>query len=196
VVLTVNTPTQPVSPAVPAAQSCPASIQTVNGRTYNVRAILFNNANQSEVSVPIFIANGTQEYGATFVCNNGTTSYIPNTELPPNTFCNPGFVVNNGLCSPSTPAPQSVFFQDGDTIDQANAKCAPGRVLEYRLSGGLIAPAIFGISAEQRFGVVIDPISGVFNLTGVQNGQVFLYSACPPFAQNQSCTGFPLICQY
>ena len=84
-----------IQPSADAATNCSATNMTINGKTYAVPSIKHNfsavvHAHQS-------IANGTENYKQTFVCNNGTVQASGSEEKISQT-CNAGYSWNGSQC--------------------------------------------------------------------------------------------------
>ena len=84
-----------IQPSADAATNCSATNMTINRKTYAVPSIKHNfsavvHAHQS-------IANGTENYKQTFVCNNGTVQASGSEEKISQT-CNAGYSWNGSQC--------------------------------------------------------------------------------------------------
>ena len=84
-----------IQPSADAATNCSATNMAINGKTYAVPSIKHNfsavvHAHQS-------IANGTENYKQTFVCNNGTVQASGSEEKISQT-CNAGYSWNGSQC--------------------------------------------------------------------------------------------------
>ena len=84
-----------IQPSADAATNCSATNMIINGKTYAVPSIKHNfsavvHAHQS-------IANGTENYKQTFVCNNGTVQASGSEEKISQT-CNAGYSWNGSQC--------------------------------------------------------------------------------------------------
>ena len=84
-----------IQPSADAATNCSATNMTINGKTYAVPSIKHNFS--SVVHAHQSIANGTENYKQTFVCNNGTVQASGPEEKISQT-CNAGYSWNGSQC--------------------------------------------------------------------------------------------------
>ena len=114
-----------IQPSADAATNCSATNMTINGKTYAVPSIKHNfsavvHAHQS-------IANGTENYKQTFVCNNGTVQASGSEEKISQT-CNAGYSWNGSQCVAGGDPQISDIFKD-TSCNTANIRVvtiAPG----------------------------------------------------------------------
>ena len=114
-----------IQPSADAATNCSATNMTINGKTYAVPSIKHNfsavvHAHQS-------IANGTENYKQTFVCNNGTVQANGSEEKISQT-CNAGYSWNGSQCVAGGDPQISDIFKD-TSCNTANIRVvtiAPG----------------------------------------------------------------------
>ena len=84
-----------IQPSADAATNCSATNMTINGKTYAVPSIKHNFS--AVVYTHKAIANGTENYKQTFVCNNGTVQASGSEEKISQT-CNAGYSWNGSQC--------------------------------------------------------------------------------------------------
>ena len=84
-----------IQPSADAATNCSATNMTINGKTYAVPSIKHNFS--AVVHTHQSIANGTENYKQTFVCNNGTVQASGSEEKISQT-CNAGYSWNGSQC--------------------------------------------------------------------------------------------------
>ena len=84
-----------IQPSADAATNCSATNMTINGKTYAVPSIKHNFS--AVVYTHKAIANGTENYKQTFVCNNGTVQKSGSEEKISQT-CNAGYSWNGSQC--------------------------------------------------------------------------------------------------
>ncbi len=84
-----------IQPSADAATNCSATNMTINGKTYAVPSIKHNFS--AVVYTHQAIANGTENYKQTFVCNNGTVQASGPEEKISQT-CNAGHSWNGSQC--------------------------------------------------------------------------------------------------
>ena len=84
-----------IQPSADAATNCSATNMTINGKTYAVPSIKHNFS--AVVYTHKAIANGTENYKQTFVCNNGTVQKSGSEEKISQT-CNAGHSWNGSQC--------------------------------------------------------------------------------------------------
>ena len=84
-----------IRPSADAATNCSATNMTINGKTYAVPSIKHNFS--AVVHTHQSIANGTENYKQTFVCNNGTVQASGSEEKISQT-CNAGYSWNGSQC--------------------------------------------------------------------------------------------------
>ena len=84
-----------IQPSADAATNCSATNMTINGKTYAVPSIKHNFS--AVVHTHQSIANGTENYKQTFVCNNGTVQKSGSEEKISQT-CNAGYSWNGSQC--------------------------------------------------------------------------------------------------
>ena len=84
-----------IQPSGDAATNCSATNMTINGKTYAVPSIKHNFS--AVVYTHKAIANGTENYKQTFVCNNGTVEASGPEEKISQT-CNAGYSWNGSQC--------------------------------------------------------------------------------------------------
>ena len=84
-----------IQPSADAATNCSATNMTINGKTYAVPSIKHNFS--AVVHTHQSIANGTENYKQTFVCNNGTVQPSGSEEKISQT-CNAGYSWNGSQC--------------------------------------------------------------------------------------------------
>ena len=84
-----------IQPSADAATNCSATNMTINGKTYAVPNIKHNFS--AVVHTHQSIANGTENYKQTFVCNNGTVQASGSEEKISQT-CNAGYSWNGSQC--------------------------------------------------------------------------------------------------
>ena len=84
-----------IQPSADAATNCSATNMTINGKTYAVPSIKHNFS--AVVYTHQSIANGTENYKQTFVCNNGTVQASGSEEKISQT-CNAGYSWNGSQC--------------------------------------------------------------------------------------------------
>ena len=114
-----------IQPSADAATNCSATNMTINGKTYAVPSIKHNfsavvHAHQS-------IANGTENYKQTFVCNNGTVQASGSEEKISQTG-NAGYSWNGSQCVAGGDPQISDIFKD-TSCNTANIRVvtiAPG----------------------------------------------------------------------
>ena len=91
----VSNGTACIQPSADAATNCSATNMTINGKTYAVPSIKHNFS--AVVYTHQSIANGTENYKQTFVCNNGTVQASGSEEKISQT-CNAGYSWNGSQC--------------------------------------------------------------------------------------------------
>ena len=84
-----------IQPSADAATNCSATNMTINRKTYAVPSIKHNFS--AVVHTHQSIANGTENYKQTFVCNNGTVQASGSEEKISQT-CNAGYSWNGSQC--------------------------------------------------------------------------------------------------
>ena len=84
-----------IQPSADAATNCSATNMTINGKIYAVPSIKHNFS--AVVHTHQSIANGTENYKQTFVCNNGTVQKSGSEEKISQT-CNAGYSWNGSQC--------------------------------------------------------------------------------------------------
>ena len=84
-----------IQPSADAATNCSATNMTINGKTYAVPSIKHNFS--AVVYTHKAIANGTENYKQTFVCNNGTVQ-VSGSEEKISQTCNAGHSWNGSQC--------------------------------------------------------------------------------------------------
>ncbi len=84
-----------IQPSADAATNCSATNMIINGKTYAVPSIKHNFS--AVVHAHQTIANGTENYKQTFVCNNGTVQASGSEEKISQT-CNAGYSWNGSQC--------------------------------------------------------------------------------------------------
>ena len=84
-----------IQPSADAATNCSATNMTINGKIYAVPSIKHNFS--AVVHTHQSIANGTENYKQTFVCNNGTVQASGSEEKISQT-CNAGYSWNGSQC--------------------------------------------------------------------------------------------------
>ena len=133
-----------IQPSADAATNCSATNMTINGKTYAVPSIKHNFS--AVVHTHQAIANGTENYKQTFVCNNGTVEASGPEEKISQT-CNAGYSWNGSQCVAGGDPQINDIFKD-TSCNTANIRVvtiAPGvdKIPEnlnadtmYRLSSG------------------------------------------------------------
>ena len=114
-----------IQPSADAATNCSATNMTINGRTYAVPSIKHNFS--AVVYTHKAIANGTENYKQTFVCNNGTVQKSGSEEKISQT-CNAGYSWNGSQCVAGGDPKINDIFKD-TTCNTANIQVvtiAPG----------------------------------------------------------------------
>ena len=98
-----------IQPSADAATNCSATNMTINGKTYAVPSIKHNFS--AVVYTHKAIANGTENYKQTFVCNNGTVQKSGSEEKISQT-CNAGHSWNGSQCVPGGDPQINDIFKD------------------------------------------------------------------------------------
>ena len=98
-----------IQPSADAATNCSATNMTINGKTYAVPSIKHNFS--AVVHAHQTIANGTENYKQTFVCNNGTVQASGPEEKISQT-CNAGHSWNGSQCVPGGDPQINDIFKD------------------------------------------------------------------------------------
>ena len=98
-----------IQPSADAATNCSATNMTINGRTYAVPSIKHNFS--AVVHTHQAIANGTENYKQTFVCNNGTVQ-VSGSEEKISQTCNAGYSWNGSQCVAGGDPQISDIFKD------------------------------------------------------------------------------------
>ena len=114
-----------IQPSADAATNCSATNMTINGKTYAVPSIKHNFS--AVVHTHQSIANGTENYKQTFVCNNGTVQASGSEEKISQT-CNAGYSWNGSQCVAGGDPQISDIFKD-TSCNTANIRVvtiAPG----------------------------------------------------------------------
>ena len=114
-----------IQPSADAATNCSATNMTINGKTYAVPSIKHNFS--AVVHTHQSIANGTENYKQTFVCNNGTVQASGSEEKISQT-CNAGYSWNGSQCVAGGDPQISDLFKD-TSCNTANIRVvtiAPG----------------------------------------------------------------------
>ena len=114
-----------IQPSADAATNCSATNMTINGKTYAVPSIKHNFS--AVVHTHQSIANGTENYKQTFVCNNGTVQASGPEEKISQT-CNAGYSWNGSQCVAGGDPQISDIFKD-TSCNTANIRVvtiAPG----------------------------------------------------------------------
>ena len=121
----VSNGTACIQPSADAATNCSATNMTINGKTYAVPSIKHNFS--AVVYTHQSIANGTENYKQTFVCNNGTVQASGSEEKISQT-CNAGYSWNGSQCVAGGDPQISDIFKD-TSCNTANIRVvtiAPG----------------------------------------------------------------------
>ena len=98
-----------IQPSADAATNCSATNMTINGKIYAVPSIKHNFS--AVVHTHQSIANGTENYKQTFVCNNGTVQASGPEEKISQT-CNAGYSWNGSQCVAGGDPQISDIFKD------------------------------------------------------------------------------------
>ena len=98
-----------IQPSADAATNCSATNMTINGKTYAVPSIKHNFS--AVVYTHQAIANGTENYKQTFVCNNGTVEASGPEEKISQT-CNAGYSWNGSQCVAGGDSQINDIFKD------------------------------------------------------------------------------------